>query len=75
VAEQLGDDFRVGHSYFMTDDICTEAGRERTWRRAILPLLDEYFHNRQDRRELLDSFSLSAVSERIAAGRPAVGSA
>lgn len=55
---ELGEDFLIGHSYFMTPEIATEQGRERIWRRAILPLLGEYFYNRQNRDQLLNRFSL-----------------
>ncbi|MBA2277453.1 MAG: AAA family ATPase, partial [Chloroflexia bacterium] len=45
VQEQLSPDFQIGHSYFMVPDIATDAGIDRVWRRAIRPLLEEYFHS------------------------------
>ena len=42
-------DFQIGHSYFMRDDIGTDAGMQRLWRRAIMPLLEEYLHGARDR--------------------------
>jgi hypothetical protein len=42
----------------MTDDVMTNEGRARIWRYAIIPLLDEYFHNRRNRDELLAEYSL-----------------
>jgi hypothetical protein len=49
-----GEDFQIGHSYFMTPQVFTEAGRARIWRTSIRPLLEEYFANRKERSELLD---------------------
>jgi 5-methylcytosine-specific restriction protein B len=53
VEELLGPDFQIGHSYFMTKDIATDAGLDRVWRRAIRPLLEEYFHHHRDRESIL----------------------
>jgi MoxR-like ATPase len=66
VQMQLGEDFLIGHSYFMTEQIATEAGRRRIWQRAILPLLDEYFHNRQNREQILSEFSLTSLTAKSA---------
>ncbi len=44
IGERLSADFQIGHSYFMVDDIATAAGMNRVWRRALKPLLEEYFH-------------------------------
>src|SRR5207253_11473071 len=40
-----GEDFQIGHSYFMTTHVFYEAGRARIWRTSIRPLLEEYFVN------------------------------
>ncbi len=44
-----GDDFQVGHSYFMVDGIENEETRYKIWRFAIKPLLDEYYHGHKER--------------------------
>jgi 5-methylcytosine-specific restriction enzyme B len=65
VSRELGDDFQVGHSYFMTPTAFTAEGRDRIWRTAIEPLLDEYFQNRRNRKQLIQDFrpnSLLAAS-------------
>jgi MoxR-like ATPase len=61
VQHELSPDFQVGHSYFMTGDIGTEAGRERVWRYALRPLLAEYFHNLRDAAEVLAGFEPSRL--------------
>ncbi len=37
----------------MRDDIGTDAGVQRLWRRAIMPLLEEYLHGARDRETVL----------------------
>lgn len=55
VIKTLGEDFEIGHSYFMeaAHSLGTVQGQERLWRTAINPLLDEYFYARKDRKQLL----------------------
>jgi MoxR-like ATPase len=53
VEHHLGSEFQIGHSYFMRDDIGTDAGMNRLWRRAIMPLLEEYLHGARDRETVL----------------------
>lgn len=53
IQEHLSDDFQLGHSYFMVPDIATPAVLERVWRRAVRPLLEEYFHHHRDRDTIL----------------------
>ncbi|MDP9237370.1 MAG: hypothetical protein M3P30_08240 [Chloroflexota bacterium] len=43
---------------WMKDEMLTPVGRTRIWKHAILPLLSEYFYNRQDRAVLLQEFAL-----------------
>ena len=57
VQEELGEHFQVGHSYLMDPRIRDASGIVTIWRRAILPLLEEYFYNRRGRETLLDSLS------------------
>jgi 5-methylcytosine-specific restriction protein B len=61
VQQELGEHFQVGHSYLMEPGIESRTLQERVWRRAILPLLDEYFYNRRNRDELLAGFGLEAL--------------
>jgi MoxR-like ATPase len=53
VERHLGSEFQIGHSYFMREDIGTEVGLQRVWKRAILPLLEEYLHGSRDREMVL----------------------
>jgi 5-methylcytosine-specific restriction protein B len=53
VERHLGSEFQVGHSYFMRDDIGSDAGVQRLWRRSIMPLLEEYLHGARDRETML----------------------
>jgi MoxR-like ATPase len=55
IDRELGEDFQIGHSYFMTSTVSKEEGRDRIWRMAITPLLEEYFQNRKNRAQLIDS--------------------
>lgn len=63
IAEHLSDDFQVGHSYFMVDDIATSKGLDRVWRRAIRPLLEEYFHHHRDRDAILASLRRTVIAD------------
>jgi MoxR-like ATPase len=60
--EELGEDYLIGHSYFMSPDILTPEGRLRIWRSAVMPLLDEYFYDRRDREEALADFTLGRLA-------------
>lgn len=59
--DQIGDDdFAIGPSYLMTDQISAPGRLDRIWRRAILPLLEEhYFGTGIDVRK---RFGLKAIS-------------
>lgn len=59
--QYLGENFQVGHSYFMSADLNSEETLNRVWRRAILPLLEEYFHNSREADKLLAEFSLDTL--------------
>lgn len=67
IAAQLGPEFLVGHSYFMSDDIATLEGQQRVWQHAVRPLLEEYFHGRRDKDDLLNSLAFPLEA---AAGEP-----
>jgi 5-methylcytosine-specific restriction protein B len=66
IKDQLSPDFQVGHSYFMTDDIHTGTGLDRVWKRAIMPLLTEYFHNSRDQGQLLAGYQHEILAPEIA---------
>ncbi len=61
IRKELGEHFQIGHSYFMAPDIRTDAGRERIWKFAVIPLGEEYFYNRRDRDALLSEFSIQSL--------------
>jgi MoxR-like ATPase len=61
VTRELGEDFQIGHSYFMNRQVTSPAGRDRIWRTAIEPLLDEYFHNRKNRAQLIEDMRPEAL--------------
>lgn len=56
--DTLGDDFQVGHSYFMFSEIGQSGQLEKVWQRAIIPLVSEYLYGRRDRTEVLKEFAL-----------------
>lgn len=61
VSDELDEHFQVGHSYFMRPGIERPEVQEQIWRHAILPLLEEYFYNRPNLRELLAEFSRATL--------------
>ncbi|MGI9252930.1 MAG: McrB family protein, partial [Thermomicrobiales bacterium] len=71
IGRQLSDDFQIGHSYFMRDDIHTTQGLHRIWKHAVTPLLQEYFHTARDRKEALARFTISSRLGRSATDEPA----
>lgn len=74
VQDELGENFQVGHSYFMTADVGTEDGLRRVWDRAIMPLLEEYFYNRRERTSLLSDFAIDRLSGGLDAVAPSLDS-
>ena len=58
--------FQVGHSYFMNGDVGNDAVLERLWKRAILPLLEEYFYPAKNSLQLSDEFSIERLLRPIA---------
>ena len=57
----LGEHYQVGHSYFMSPDIASEAGQKRVWAYAIIPLLEEYFYNWRDRDKVMSEFQIESL--------------
>lgn len=62
IQEHLGGQFQIGHSYLMQEGIEEPAVLERVWKRAVLPLIEEYFFNVTDRSSLLEEFSLERLT-------------
>ena len=76
IEQHLSPDFQLGHSYFMVPDIDTPEGLDRVWRRAVRPLLEEYFHHHRDREALLasmrpETLQPSEQTEPVGAEEPA----
>lgn len=58
LTREIGEHFQVGHSYLMQPGIGSPDALERVWRRAIRPLLEEYFYNRRgDQSTFIDGFA------------------
>jgi 5-methylcytosine-specific restriction enzyme B len=57
------EDFAIGPSYLMTRRVDDEAGLERIWRTAILPLLEEHYFGQG--RDLGKEFGLAALSKAV----------
>ncbi len=45
IVEKIDRDHRIGHSYFLGDDLVTKYDLYNVWYYKILPLLMEYFYN------------------------------
>jgi len=56
------DDYSVGPSYLMNDDVKTQAGMERIWKYSIMPLLVEHFYGQ---RGATDRFELEALQHAV----------
>jgi 5-methylcytosine-specific restriction protein B len=61
IQERLGDNFQVGHSHFMRDDIGNDEVLAQVWNRSVLPLLEEYFYNSRDRSSVLSEFAINKL--------------
>jgi len=61
--DAIGDpDFSIGPSYLMTQRVADEAGLQRIWRTAILPLLEEHFFG--EGRNVAAEFGLAALRKK-----------
>lgn len=56
------EDYAIGPSYLMNDDVKTQAGLERIWKYSIMPLLFEHFYGQ---RGATDRFELAALQAAI----------
>jgi 5-methylcytosine-specific restriction protein B len=45
ITEKIDRDHRIGHSYFLGDDLITKSDLFNVWYYKVLPLLMEYFYN------------------------------
>ena len=70
VVEELGDDFQIGHSYFMDPVVGTEAGLRLIWQRAIMPLLEEYFYNDRNRRQMMQDLAIDQLLATLSQAAP-----
>ncbi len=61
-------DFKIGPSYFMREAVHAEGGLERTWRTAILPLLEEFHYG--DGTDVAATYGLTAIRRRLHSDRP-----
>ncbi len=57
----IGENFQIGHSYFMKPTIADNATLQKVFRHAVVPLVEEYFYNRRDKRELLAEFDVERL--------------
>ncbi len=62
-------DFKIGPSYFMRSAVHSEGGLERTWRTAILPLLEEFHYG--DGTDVGVRYGLATLRAELAGSRPA----
>jgi 5-methylcytosine-specific restriction protein B len=60
------EDFRIGPSYFMRDDVHRDGGLETVWETAILPLLEE--HHFGEGLDVSSRYSLPKITARVARG-------
>jgi hypothetical protein len=61
ISQDIGEHFQVGHSYFMRPDIHEQPTLQQVWRRAVMPLLEEYYHNRRNLSEVLEGFQIERM--------------
>ncbi|MDQ0260455.1 5-methylcytosine-specific restriction protein B [Sinomonas atrocyanea] len=58
-------DLMVGPSYFMRDHAETEEGLRRIWRYELLPLLEEHYFGRLDRKKVHERFGFEAILQKV----------
>lgn len=58
-------DFKIGPSYFMREAVHADGGLERTWRTAILPLLEE--HHYGENVDVVKRYGLDSIRTRVEA--------
>ena len=55
--DKIDRDHRIGHSYFMGDDLVTKYDLYNVWYYKLLPLLMEYFYNYLNMYNIIDLYS------------------
>lgn len=58
-------DFKIGPSYLMRSAVHEGEGLDRTWRTAILPLLEEHHYGEKSASEVAREFGLAAVEAAV----------
>jgi hypothetical protein len=61
----VGDEFAIGPSYFMTNGADGGPNLEHVWRYAITPLLEERFYGTKRAADIANSFGLPRLRKRI----------
>jgi 5-methylcytosine-specific restriction protein B len=61
ITRELGEHFQLGHSYFMRPGIDEPQVLHQVWQRSVMPLLEEYFHNRRNLTEFLSEFAIERL--------------
>lgn len=65
-------DFKIGPSYFMRPAVHADGGLARTWRTAILPLLEEHHYGELTSAEVGARYGLDAVAAAVDKAKVAV---
>lgn len=66
-------DFKIGPSYLMRAAVHEGDGLDRTWRTAILPLLEEHHYGERSAAEVAREFGLAAVDQAVRRRRVGTG--
>ena len=56
------DDYAIGPSYLMNEDVKSQTGLERIWKYSIMPLLEEHFYGQKG---ATDQFELKALQTQV----------
>ena len=56
------DDYAIGPSYLMNEDVKTQTGLERIWKYSIMPLLVEHFYGQPG---VADRFELASLQKKV----------
>lgn len=57
ISDALTDDYQIGHSYFMREQITTDTELRQVWEFALKPLLHEYFHSVRGGSDRVEEFA------------------
>ncbi|MGH3786536.1 MAG: McrB family protein [Pseudonocardiaceae bacterium] len=67
-------DYKIGPSYLITPDAEHDGGLDRIWEYSILPLLEEHYYGRLDRRQVHERFGLATIRKTAGQAAPSAGS-